>query len=266
MSNHYHLCLETPMANLGAGMHWLQSTFANKFSYFTGERGHVFQGRYKSLLIGGDQGLLNVVDYIHLNPVRAGVLEVDDLKSYRNSSFPKYFSKYRPSCLRCEDFLHQAGGLKANPAAMRSYHKRLRLIMAKSPAERESLYRDLSRGWFIGGPQARQQLSEQIEQGAAIANRETQRQLETERVATLLEACLEKLNKTSKQIGSEMKSARWKLAIASYLKRRTGVKNPQLCELLNLGHPATMSNRVSRYNRLEKSACPDQRKLMTLNN
>jgi REP element-mobilizing transposase RayT len=42
MSNHYHLCLETPQANLSDGMHWLQSTFANKFSRFSGERGHVF--------------------------------------------------------------------------------------------------------------------------------------------------------------------------------------------------------------------------------
>ena len=42
MSNHYHLCLETPQANLSDGMHWLQSTFANRFNKFTGERGHVF--------------------------------------------------------------------------------------------------------------------------------------------------------------------------------------------------------------------------------
>lgn len=266
MSNHYHLCLETPKANLSEGMHWLQSTFANKFSRFTGEHGHVFQGRYKSLIIEGDHGLLNVVDYIHLNPVRAGLLKVDDLKSYPNSSFPKYFSKYRHSSLRCEDFLQEAGGLKATPAAMRSYHKRLKLIMAKSPQERERIYQDLSHGWFIGSKQAMQQLRNQIEEGAATANRETHTQLESERVASLLKACLGKLNKDSDNIGSDKKSAQWKLAIASFLKSRTGIKNPQLCELLNLGHPATMSNLVSRYNRQVKSKCPYQRKLNTQNN
>ncbi len=42
MSNHYHLCLETPKANLVDGMHWLQFSFANRFSKFSGERDHVF--------------------------------------------------------------------------------------------------------------------------------------------------------------------------------------------------------------------------------
>ena len=90
MSNHFHLCLETPKANLVDGMHWLQSCFANRFSKFSGERGHVFQGRYKSLVLEGDFNLLKVVDYIHLNPVRAKLLTVDQLKDFKYSSFPKY--------------------------------------------------------------------------------------------------------------------------------------------------------------------------------
>jgi REP element-mobilizing transposase RayT len=51
MRNHYHLALETPQPNLVAGMHWLQSTFATRFNRFRSERGHLFQGRYQSLLI-----------------------------------------------------------------------------------------------------------------------------------------------------------------------------------------------------------------------
>jgi putative transposase len=140
MSYHYHLCLETPQANLSDGMHWLQSTFANKFSRLSGERGHVFQGHYKSLVIEGDFGLLNVVDYIHLNPVRAGIVPVSQLKEYSNSSFPKYFSKYRHPNLRCEDFLAEAGGLTRPPGGMRFYHKRLKLIMEDSLEERDRLY------------------------------------------------------------------------------------------------------------------------------
>jgi len=49
--NHYHLALETPRGNLVAGMQWLQSTFANRFNKLRGEHGHLFQGRYKSLLV-----------------------------------------------------------------------------------------------------------------------------------------------------------------------------------------------------------------------
>ena len=51
MRNHFHLALETPWPNLIAGMHWLESTFATRFNRFRSERGHVFQGRYQSLLI-----------------------------------------------------------------------------------------------------------------------------------------------------------------------------------------------------------------------
>ena len=73
MSNHYHLAVETPEPNLVAGMKWLQSAFATRFNRLRHECGHVFQGRYKAILIGEDRPLLGLVDYIHLNPVRAGI-------------------------------------------------------------------------------------------------------------------------------------------------------------------------------------------------
>ncbi|MGJ8638519.1 MAG: transposase [Opitutaceae bacterium] len=93
MSNHYHLAIETPEPNLVEGMKWLQSTFATRFNLFRNERGHVFQGRYKSILIGEDRPLLGLIDYIHLNPVRAGICAVEGLKSYALSSYPKYFKR-----------------------------------------------------------------------------------------------------------------------------------------------------------------------------
>jgi len=244
----------------------MQSTFANKFSRFTGERGHVFQGRYKSLIIEGGFGLLNVVDYLHLNPVRAGVLPVSQLKEYSNSSFPKYFTKYRHPGLRCEDFLAEAGGLSPTPGGMRSYHKRLKLIMEESPSERQKLFKDLSRGWYIGSKEGKSQLQTQIEQGTAKANVETNSRLESTRIEKLLKSCLKQLGKSRKEITKEKKSAPWKLAIASHLKSGTGVKNPHLCEYLDLGHPATMSNLVGTYNRTKKSKCPYSKLLKTLNN
>src|SRR5690606_11227302 len=71
MSNHYHIALETPRANLSAGMQYLQSVFSTRFNRFCGERGHVFQGRYKPLLVEPGTSLVRVVDYIHLPPGRA---------------------------------------------------------------------------------------------------------------------------------------------------------------------------------------------------
>ena len=82
MSNHYHLALSTPRANLVDGMHWLQGTFANRFNRFRDERGHVFQGRYKSLIVDPSEGLGPLCHYIHLNPVRAHLCDVASLDNY----------------------------------------------------------------------------------------------------------------------------------------------------------------------------------------
>ena len=74
MRTHYHLALETPQGNLVVGMQWLQATFANRFNRLRGERGHLFQGRYKSLVVEEGAALGQVCHYLHLNPVRAGVV------------------------------------------------------------------------------------------------------------------------------------------------------------------------------------------------
>jgi REP element-mobilizing transposase RayT len=63
MRNHYHLALETPMPNLVDGMHWLQGTFSNRFNRHRKQNGHVFQGRYKAILLEDKTILCRVVDY-----------------------------------------------------------------------------------------------------------------------------------------------------------------------------------------------------------
>ena len=65
MSNHFHIALETPEANLVRGMQWFSSTFGNRFNRLVRTPGHIFQGRYKSLLVEDDGYLLEVVNYIH---------------------------------------------------------------------------------------------------------------------------------------------------------------------------------------------------------
>jgi REP element-mobilizing transposase RayT len=77
MSNHYHLVLETPNANLVAGMAWLQSTYTIRLNHRHKLMGHVLSGRYKAQLVeGSGNGYLRTAcDYVHLNPVRAGLLK-----------------------------------------------------------------------------------------------------------------------------------------------------------------------------------------------
>ena len=90
MKNHFHLAIETPMPNLVEGMHWLQSTLATRFNRFRKERGHLMQGRYQSVLVEDFSTLGRVVDYIHLNPVRARVIEPEQVGAYRWSSLVRF--------------------------------------------------------------------------------------------------------------------------------------------------------------------------------
>src|SRR6476659_5540706 len=90
MSNHFHLVIETPQPNLVAGMKWLLGTYTVRFNRRHKEFGHLFSGRYKSLIVDGSGNgyLKTVCDYVHLNPVRANLLPPEEpLESYVWSSY-----------------------------------------------------------------------------------------------------------------------------------------------------------------------------------
>ena len=94
MDNHYHLFLKTPFPNLTEGMHYLNASYANWFRARYRLAGAVFQGRYKSILVDEDSYALVLSAYIHLNPLRAGV--VKHLHQYQWSSFLDYIGRRTP--------------------------------------------------------------------------------------------------------------------------------------------------------------------------
>ncbi|MDX2425859.1 MAG: transposase [Cycloclasticus sp.] len=85
MDNHYHIVIETIEGNLSQGMRQLNGVFTQKSNRRHGRVGHVFQGRYKAILVQKDAHLLELTRYVVLNPIRAGV--VSDLLDWRWSSY-----------------------------------------------------------------------------------------------------------------------------------------------------------------------------------
>lgn len=75
MDNHYHLMIETPDANLSRGMRQLNGVYTQKYNWWHSKTGHIFQGRYKSILIDKENYLLELCRYVVLNPVRATMVE-----------------------------------------------------------------------------------------------------------------------------------------------------------------------------------------------
>jgi putative transposase len=85
MNNHFHLVIQTPEPNLSRGMQWLNGSYAGSFNRRHNRSGHLFQGRFKAFLIEKDSYFAEVLRYVVLNPVRAGI--VQQLETYRWSSY-----------------------------------------------------------------------------------------------------------------------------------------------------------------------------------
>lgn len=84
MTNHYHLMLETPFGNLSLVMKYINSSYTTYFNIKSKRVGHLLQGRYKAILVEADAYAAELSRYIHLNPVRAGMVKSPE--EYRWSS------------------------------------------------------------------------------------------------------------------------------------------------------------------------------------
>jgi len=90
MTNHYHLLIETPEGNLSRVMHYINGSYTTYINIKKKRSGHLFQGRYKAILVEQDSYLVELSRYIHLNPVRAGL--VDRPEEYPYSSYSVFIS------------------------------------------------------------------------------------------------------------------------------------------------------------------------------
>jgi putative transposase len=75
MTNHYHWVMETPEGNLGRGMRQLNGVYTQRLNRRHGKTGHVFQGRYKAILMERDSYLKELCRYVVLKPVRAAMVK-----------------------------------------------------------------------------------------------------------------------------------------------------------------------------------------------
>jgi len=130
MTNHEHLFVETPEPNLSAGMQYLNGSYTSYFNRRHRRAGHLFQGRFKGHLIEARGYFLEVSRYIHLNPVRAGMVKLP--REYRWSSYPGYLRAGRTlGWVRYDRVLREFGSQL--PEARRSYGRFVRAGVASPP-------------------------------------------------------------------------------------------------------------------------------------
>jgi putative transposase len=142
MSNHYHLLLKTKEANLSKAMQWFGTSYTRKFNLKNRTKGHLFQGRFKSIIVENDAYLLRLSCYIHHNPLRAGMVE--RLAAYPWSSYHLYAyrNKKVPNWLTTETIFNQLSG--------KDRHKAYRTIAHQYSNEKRCTWEDVKHGFIYG--------------------------------------------------------------------------------------------------------------------
>jgi len=126
MDNHYHLLLETPSGNLSQIMRHINGAYTTYFNVKRRRSGHLFQGRYKAILVEMDKYAKELSRYLHLNPVRAEMVQTPE--AYEWSSYRYYIGRQKPAKWLCRDFILGYFGQKL-PAAQKAYQKFVTLLV-----------------------------------------------------------------------------------------------------------------------------------------
>lgn len=141
MGNHYHILLKTLDANLSKAMQWLGTTYTRKFNIANHQSGHLFQGRFKNILVQNDAYLLRLSCYIHRNPLRAHIVE--RLADYKWSSYPYYAYKRKAhGWLKTKTILSQV-----SPP---DFNKSYRIKVQQYSEEEGNFLEDLRHGFIFG--------------------------------------------------------------------------------------------------------------------
>jgi len=263
MDNHYHWVVETPQANLVAGMKWFQNAYTRRFNSRHKLWGHVFGGRYKSIVVEEGQYLHTLVDYVHLNPVRAGLIELESAQSlldYRWSSLAQGYCQppgRRPDWTEVAKRLETDAG-KDKVSDRRRYLNYLYGVAreegrdaGKAASEGQHVGSTLEGGWFWGSQQFKEELLERIDNfKPANVNYRSSPQMSdySERSAEALIASGLKYAQVGEEKLPELKGSHpAKVALAIVLKSRTTVNNIWIAQRLSMKSAGNVSQLVRRY-------------------
>lgn len=249
MTNHFHLVVETPRGNLVSGMKWLLGTYTTRFNRRHHVTGHLFAGRYKSLLVdgSGDGYLRSVCDYVHLNPSRAHLLGPDrPLKDYKWSSFPEYLKPpgQRPKWLRVDRWMGEHGIQKDSAAGRRELEARLEALRR---AENSEAYGLIRRGWLYGSDEFRQaRLLEAADVVHPHHYGEERREASEAKARSIVAAELKKLRWTVEDLQSSRMGDPRKVRIARRLRTETTMTLKWIAAELKMGSWTYLSNLLAR--------------------
>ena len=251
MTNHYHLLVETPQANLIAGMRWFQTTYTMRYNRRHRLSGHLFQGRYKAVVVDPEERkyFVTLSDYIHLNPIRARMISLEQrLFDYRWSSYRFYAARAgRPIWFEPRQVLGELG-LADTTEGRRTYAERMReeavdeLAGVTRPGNEE-----VRRGWCLGSAGFRERMLRLVDSAGEKLSRdkevdsEVRRDHGVERAIGLLAEGLQRFALRQEDLAGLRRGDPRKISIARMVRRQTTVPNRWIAQQLSLGHVSSVS-------------------------
>jgi putative transposase len=263
MSNHFHLVVETPNANLVSGMRWLLSTYTIRLNHRQKLFGHVFSGRYKAVMVeGSGTGYLRTAcDYVHLNPVRAKLLgSKERLLEYPWSSLMWYLAapEHRPGWIRVDRLLGEHGIQKDTAAGREQFERRMEQRRAEESVEDE--WKPLRRGWFLGSDEFKAKLLERMEGQLGEHHsgrlRHESAQAKGERIITQE---LKRRSWKEADLKEHPKTHADKLAIALRLRGETTLTIREIARRLHMGSWKSLNNRLYLAGKTKNKATAHER-------
>ncbi|MBX9742200.1 MAG: transposase [Chthoniobacterales bacterium] len=271
MSNHFHLVIETPKPTLVIGMKWLLSVYTQRFNAKHKKRGHLFAGRYKSLIIdGSDQSYLRrVCDYVHLNPARAHLLQRGKLlESYPWSSFNHYLQlpHQRAPWLRVDRLLGEHGIENDNASGGKTFSRMMNqryLLEADETKEDKAIDKIIKRGWRFGTPQFVELLHEKV---SFTPNKNIHIAAECNETMEvfgkrLIQKKLSELKMNFKSLERLPKTDPLKIELAELLRSQTTLSLEWIAAQLKAGVRGTLVNSLYKKRRHSKSAILEKKEM-----
>src|ERR1035437_4592239 len=209
--------------------------------------GHLFSGRYKSLIVDGSGNgyLRTVCDYVHLNPVRANLLRPDQpLKDFAWSSWPEFLKppEQRLAWLRADRLLGELRIPKDSEGAREQLEQYLEQRRTQEDGEE---FKAIRRGWCLGSETFRQELLEGVHTRATESHHAATRRETTEQKARrILNEELDKLGWTGAELARRPKGEARKVRIARRLRVETAVTLKWIAEQLHMGTWTHVANHL----------------------
>ncbi len=260
MPNHFHLVVETPRANLVPGMKWFLGTYTARFNRKHRLVGHLFSGRYKALIVdgSGDGYFKTVCDYVHLNPVRAKLVEQGQrVREYAWSSWPEYLRQpgKRSEWLRVTRLLGEYRIVRDSASGRRQLEE---CLEERRAGEAGINYGPIRRGWYYGDRALKRELLNTMHTRFGEHHEGPERwESAVEHAEALVTEELRKLSWKSKQLKQNRKGDLAKVRIARRLRAETTMSRKWIAQRLHMGSASTVAYCLRREQERKADNCSD---------